>query len=49
MWRYWRRASFDKVRMRKIGNGISIVPRRKTLILSLSKDASAGLPHVEAR
>jgi len=33
------RASFDRLRMRKIGSGICQGPRRKSLILSLSKDA----------
>jgi hypothetical protein len=35
------RASFDKLRMRNIGKGIDQKPRRKDLILSLSKDARA--------
>ena len=32
-------ASFDKLRTRKIGNGICQGPQRKNRILSLSKDA----------
>jgi hypothetical protein len=48
IWRHRRHASFDKLRMRKIENGISTMPRRKNLILSLSKDAPAGLPRGEA-
>jgi hypothetical protein len=37
------RASFDKLRMRKIEDGIGMMPRRTDLILSLSKDAQAAL------
>jgi hypothetical protein len=36
-------ASFDRLRMRKIENGISRMPQRKNLILSLSKDAPVVL------
>jgi hypoxia induced protein len=40
-------ASFDGLRMRKIETGPSQVPRRKNLILSLSKDARRS-PTVDA-
>jgi hypothetical protein len=41
------RASFDRLRMRKIGSGICQGPQRKVLILSLSKDAVGSCSLVE--
>jgi hypothetical protein len=48
IWRHWRRASFDKLRMRFFLRGTIEMRFSIFLILSLSKDAPAGLPRVEA-